>query len=349
MQLDIGNLASRLRECGGNFPRVILINSNEPLLLEEALDAVRPIFAEHGFAERVKHQLERGFDWSALGGAGQTMSLFSQRRLIELRVPKSLDTASTKALTEYCDNPPADDILIVMVALLNKRQRATKWFQAVTVKSWVVDGYEISSEQFPRWLKERIQSRALRVENGVIELLCEQLEGNVLAAAQEVDKLQVLAKEGALTLQLVSESLADQARFDVYALSDMCLQGNLARVLRIKNRLQSEGVEPVIVVWALAREARTLCALAAGLRAGQNKAMLFKQHRIWSKRETLFNGALQRLSLHDCHRILEQVAHLDQTIKGQRTLQVGSAWFQIEQLCAALCVVDSVGNLKAVS
>jgi len=220
---------------------------------------------------------------------------------------------------------------------LDKRQRAAKWVKAIESIGWLADGYDISLQQFPAWLKKRLQKRALRVEAGVVELMTEQLEGNVMAAAQEVDKLQVLAKDGAVTLKLVTESLADQARFDVYALTDGCLLGDFNRVLRIKSRLQSESLEPVIVVWALVREIRVLAAISSGLQQGQNRSMLFKQNRIWNKREPSVNAALNRLTTQTWYELLEQAAHLDQTVKGQRYLEVGSIWYQIEQLCCRLC------------
>lgn len=343
MRIAAQELAKRL-ESGGlaNAPKIVLINGNEPLLLEETLDQLRRALKALGFTERLKYQLEAGFDWSQINGLGQSMSLFSERRALELRVPKSLGAAGTKALTDYCGSPPQDDILVVIMPLLDKRQRQAKWAKVVDGSGWVVDCADISPQQFPQWVKQRIQSRALRVENGVIELLTEQLEGNVLAAAQEIDKLQVLAEDGAVTLQLVNDSLADQARFDVYALADVCLSGDFTRAVRIKTRLQSEGIEPVIVVWALVRDIRTLASIAAGISAGQNKATLFKQNRVWSKREPMVNAALQRLGVETCYELLERVAHLDQTIKGQRYQEVGSLWFQIEEVCAQFCGVDSL-------
>ena len=347
MRVAIDDLAARIAGAGNNLPKLILLNGNEPLLIEEALDGVREALKAQGFSERLKYQLEAGFDWSNLTGAGQAMSLFSERRLIEFRVPKSLGTAGTKALGEYCENPPEDDLLVVLMPSLDKRQRSAKWYKAVEQAGWVCDAWEITAQQFPAWLKKRFQSRALRVESGVIEMMADQLEGNVLAAAQEVDKLQVLAKDGAVTIKLVSASLADQARFDVYALTDACLAGDFNRVLRIKGRLQSEGVEPVIVVWALVREIRVLAAISAGLRTGQNRAMLFKQNRIWSKREPAVNAALQRLDNETCYALLEQAAHLDQTVKGQRYQGVGGLWDQIEQLCAGICDVKLVHTQSA--
>lgn len=337
MRVSLEELAPRLRASGANLPKVILLNGNEPLLVEEALDGAREVLREHGFTERLKYQLETGFDWSSITGVGQAMSLFAERRIVELRVPKALGAPGTKAITEYCQKPAEDDILIILMPGLDKRQRSAKWVSAIESIGWLADGYDISQQQFPGWLKKRIQSRALRVEPGVIDMMVEQLEGNVMAAAQEIDKLQVLASDGAVTLKLLTESLADQARFDVYALTDGCLIGDFPRVLRIKSRLQSEGIEPVIVVWALVREIRVLAAIASGLRQGQNKAALFKQNRIWNKRESAVNAALNRLSSAQWYELLEQVAHLDQTVKGQRYQEVGGLWYQIEQVCANMC------------
>lgn len=337
MRVAIDQLASKLTSCVGDLPKIILINGNEPLLIEEALDQARQVFKQAGFDERVKYQLEAGFDWGQLTGAGQAMSLFSQRRLIEFRVPNKLGLPGTKALTEFCSDPPQDDVLVVIMPLLDKKQRSAKWAKAVDSLGWIVDCYEINAQQFPMWLKQRLQSRSLRVESGVVEMLTEQLEGNVLAAAQEIDKLAVLATDGAVSVQLVSDSLADQARFDVYALTDVCLRGDFNRVLRIKSRLQSEGIEPVIVTWALVRDIRTMAAISAGIEAGQNKAMLFKQNFIWSKREAAANAALQRLPSSKWYQLLARAAHLDQSVKGQRYQEVGPIWHQIEVLCSEIC------------
>ena len=342
MRVPIEQLATRLKSSAGVLPKVVLINGSEPLLIEEALDQAREIFKQAGFNERIKHQLEAGFDWGAVTGVGQAMSLFSERRLIELRVPNKLGAPGTKALTEYCQNPPEDDVLLIIMPLLDKRQRSAKWVQAIESVGWVSDCYEISMQQFPAWLKQRLQNRALRVEAGVIDMLSEQLEGNVMAAAQEIDKLQVLAKDGAVTLKLLTDSLADQARFDVYALTDVCLLGDFNRVLRIKSRLQSEGIEPVIVVWALVREIRAMAAMSAAISSGQSRAQVYKQNRIWSKREPAVNAAIQRLNTQQWYQLLERVAYLDQTVKGQRYDEPGTVWYQIELLCAELCNVNVI-------
>lgn len=338
MRIAIEELGNSLTGQGADhLPKIILLNGNEPLLIEEALDEVRSTLKSFGFAERLKYQLEAGFDWGSVTGVGQAMSLFSERRLVELRVPKSLGAAGTKAITEFCNQPPQDDILVLIMPLLDKRQRGAKWAKLVDNSGWVVDSYDISSQQFPKWLKLRLQSRALRVENGVIDMLAEKLEGNVLAAAQEIDKLQVLAENGAVTLKLLLDSLADQAKFDVYTLTDVCLAGDFSRVIRIKQRLQSEGIEPVIVVWALVREIRLMTSLSAAISSGQNQSAVFKQYRVWSKRESVVAAALRRVATNRWYDLLEKAAFLDQTVKGQRYREVGDLWHQIESLCAAIC------------
>ncbi len=342
MRIPIEQLVNRLKANVDALPKVILINGNEPLLIEEALDQVRDFFKNVGFNERIKYQLESGFDWGKLTGVGQAMSLFSERRLIEFRVPNKLGTPGTKAITEFCQNPPVDDVLVMLMPLLDKRQRSAKWIKAIESIGWVSDCNEISAQQFPAWIKQRLQSRALRVENGVVEMLCEQLEGNVMAAAQEIDKLQVLAQDGAVTLELLSNSLADQARFDVYTLTDVCLMGDFNRALRIKSRLTSEGIEPVIVVWALVREIRALAAISAAISSGQNRSVVFKQNRVWNKREPIVNAALKRIPSSSWYQLLEKAAYLDQTVKGQRYDDVGSLWHQIERICADLCNVKII-------
>ena len=340
MKVAIEDLGRRLKSCeASTLPKIILLNGSEPLLIEEALDECRKQLREKGFSERIKYQVETGFDWSSLTGAGQAMSLFAEQRILELRVPKSLGAPGTKAITEYCNNLPDDDVLIIIMPLLDKRQRSAKWFKTLDAIAWVADSYEIPAQQFPRWIKQRFQSRALRLEAGVAELLSDQTEGNLLAAAQEIDKLQVLAPDGAVTLKLLEQSLADQARFDVYALTDAALSGDFNRDLRIKSRLQSEGVEPGILVWSLVKEVRTIAAITAAESMGHNRSQLYKEHRVWKKREPIIGAALNRLSPQTASEALEQSARLDQTVKGQRYQEAGDIWYQIEQLCARLCSV----------
>lgn len=341
MRVAVEDIGRHLQN--GQLPATILLNGNEPLLIEEALDVIRQQFKSAGITERIRFTSETGFDWSQLNDAGQSMSLFAEKRCIELRLPtgKPGDKGS-KAIVEYCQRAEQEDVLVVISSYLDKRQRQSKWVKALDDKGWVVDCYEIDAARFPGWLKQRLQSRALRVENGVVDLLVHYLEGNLLAAAQEVDKLQVLAKDGAVTLELVKSMLADQAKFNVYMLVDSCLAGDINKSLRMLHSLKNEDVEPVIVVWALAREVRTMASVSSALQRGENKAQLFRNNRIWSKRESCVNAALQRNTSTSWYAMLQDVAKLDQMVKGQRYSQRGGIWHEIESLCLAICSAEPV-------
>ncbi|MEO0367459.1 MAG: DNA polymerase III subunit delta [Pseudomonadota bacterium] len=339
MSLAPQQLATVLKDrlAGGNPPTVVLINGNELLLIEETLDEVRKVLQGSGFEERLSYVLDAHFDWSDIAGGNQTMSLFAQRRALELRVPKSLGAAGTKTVAEIAANE-SEDILLIIMPLLDRRQRQAKWFKTVEQHGLVVDIFDIPSHQLGKWIKQRLQSKALRVEQGVVEQLAALNEGNLLAAAQEIEKLKVLAPDGAVTLALLHECLADQARFDVYTLVDVCLSGQLSRAERIIERLKSEGVEPVIVSWVLVRDIRTLVNITRGLASGESQANLYKQHQVWSKRQALFDSVCARFSYSNALSLLESAANLDRMIKGQaKPEQVHHVWFQIWQLCANLC------------
>ena len=334
----------------GQLPKTILLNGNEPLLIEEALDVIRQQLKAADILERIPFTAESGFDWSSLSDAGQSMSLFAEKRCIELRVPTGRPgDKGSKALVEYCQQPDAEDLLVVISSYLDKKQRQSKWVKALDEAGWVVDCYEIDAAKFPGWIKQRLQSRALRVENGVVDLLVHYLEGNLLAAAQEIDKLQVLAKDGAVNLELVKSTLADQARFNVYMLLDSCLAGDVNKSLRMLASLKNEDVEPVIIVWALAREIRTMTSVASALRRGENKAQLFRSNRIWSKREAAVNAALQRNNTECWYTMLQQVAKLDQVVKGQRYSEHGGVWQEIENLCLAICSAQPIANNQQIA
>ena len=348
MSIPIAQLSASLSSFGeansgktGVIPKLILINGNELLLIEEALDELRKSLKPIGFDERLSYQLEPSFDWNTVTGHGQAMSLFSERRLLELRVPKSLGAQGGKQLAEYCESG-GDDLLVVIMPLLDKRQKQAKWYKTVDARALVVDVYDIAPEHLAGWIKQRLQSRALRVEAGVIEQLAVMTEGNLLAAAQEIEKLKDLSTDGAVTMELLNECLADHARFDVYNVCDVCLAGDFDRAARMLARLQSEGVEPVIMSWALVRDIRALSKAKHALSQGQDQRAVFQANQIWAKRQPIYRAALQRISVEDGYALLADAVKLDQSIKGQPDqIEVGPIWFQINRLCSSLSGFDN--------
>lgn len=335
MQLSVANLDDHLRR--GLAP-AYLVYGDEPLLVNEACDAIRAAAQAGGFTERERHTVESGFDWNALFASSQSLSLFAERRLIELRLPtgKPGETGA-KMLLDMLAQPPADTLLLVVTGKLEKRDREAKWVAAFAEAGATVAIYPIETTQLPAWITRRMRARGLVPGAGVAELLAHHMEGNLLAAAQEIDKLAMSREPGAsVSADDIEDSLSDNARFTVFGLADSCLQGEAAAIERILANLRSEGVEPVLVLWALAREARELTLMAAQIEAGKPLAAVLEAHRVWAKRRPLVSRALKRLTLVRCHALMQRAARADRAIKGRLR---ADPWQELE--CLALGIANA--------
>jgi DNA polymerase-3 subunit delta len=332
MQLSIANLDDHLRR--GLAP-AYLVYGDEPLLVNEACDAIRAAAQAAGFGERERYTVEPGFDWNALYAASQSLSLFAERRLIELRLPtgKPGETGANMMM-DMLAQPSPDTVLLVVAGKLEKRDRETKWVTAIAEAGAVVAIYPVEAAQLPAWITRRMRARGLVPGPGVAELLAHHMEGNLLAAAQEIDKLAMARVAGAtISADDIEDGLGDNARFTVFGLADSCLQGEAATIERILGNLRSEGVEPVLVLWALARETRELTHMAAELEAGKPLAAVLESRRVWAKRRPLVSRALKRLSLARCHDLIQRAARADRAIKGRL---LADPWQELECLALGL-------------
>ncbi|KPK68821.1 MAG: hypothetical protein AMJ84_10550 [Acidithiobacillales bacterium SM23_46] len=332
MQISVANLDDHLRR--GLAP-AYLVYGDEPLLVNEACDAIRAAAQASGFGERERHTVEPGFDWNALYAASQSLSLFAARRLIELRLPSGKPgETGAKMLIDMLAQPALDTVLLVVAGKLEKRDREAKWVTAIAGAGTVVAIYPIDAAQLPAWISRRMRARGLVPGPGVAELLAHHMEGNLLAAAQEIDKLAMSRDQGAVvSADDIEDSLSDNARFTVFGLADSCLQGEAAAIERILGNLRSEGVEPVLILWALAREARELTYMAADLEAGRPLPAVLESRRVWAKRRPLVSRALKRLSLARCHDLLQRAARADRAIKGRLR---ADPWTELECLALGL-------------
>jgi len=335
MQLSVANLDDHLRR--GLAP-AYLVYGDEPLLANEACDAIRAAAQAGGFTERERYTVEAGFDWDALYSSSQSLSLFAERRLIELRLPTGKPgEAGARMLIDMLAQPSPDTLLLIVTGKLEKRDREAKWVSAFAEAGAVVAVYPVEAAQLPAWITRRMRARGLTPGSGVAELLAHHMEGNLLAAAQEIDKLALSREPGAtVSADDIEDSLSDNARFTVFGLADSCLQGEAATIGRILENLRSEGVEPVLVLWALAREARELAHMAAELDAGKPLASVLESRRVWAKRRPLVSRALKRLPLARCHALLQRAARADRAIKGRL---LADPWIEIE--CLALGIANS--------
>lgn len=328
MRLAPGDLTQRLEK---GPPRAILLFGDEPLLIEESARRARDSAHRHGFTERIPLSAESGFEWSRLTGSSRTLSLFSARRFIELRLPTGKPgDAGTQAFVEYCEATDPDVCLLVITGRLDARSKQAKWVKALDDGGWVVEHKALGASQFRGWFQGRLKDKGLTVDGDTIGRLCHFLEGNLLAAAQEIDRMVLFAgPDGHVDAGAVTRGLVDHARFNVYALTDACLAGDIRKALRILSLLRNEGIEPVLVSWALAKELRSLVRIKHGLRHGEQKGRLFKQHNIWSNRAPAVNAALGRLGETRLESLTRQMARCDRVLKGR---EQGLIWHELDVL-----------------
>lgn len=316
--------------------RVTLVFGDEPLLVEEAANDVRAAALVLGFEERLVLTVEPKFDWSRLDEAANSLSLFAARRLIDLRMPGGKPgDAGSQALARFCASAAADTAMLLICGRLDGRTRQAKWFKAIEKAGRLAAQKSVPQHQLPAWIRARARAKGLNIDQDAAMLLTHYTEGNLLATAQEIDKLELLGSEpGAISYDDVAGSITDNARFNVYTLVDHCLAGDAAKAARSLTGLRHEGIEPVIIVWALANQVRTLYGLSRAVAAGRPRAQLFKSFRIWSQRAPLVNSALDRFGERGWAARLQEIARLDRILKGRES---GFIWSSLEQTCLSLC------------
>ncbi|HDS1758170.1 DNA polymerase III subunit delta [Pseudomonas sp. M5] len=318
----------------GALAPVYVVSGDDPLLCQEAADAIRNTARQQGFDERQVFSADASFDWGTLLQAGASLSLFAQRRLLELRLPSGKPgDKGAAALMEYCANPAEDTLLLVSLPKLDGSAQKTKWGKALIegshcqfIQIWPVD-----AQQLPQWINQRLAQAGLSAQRDAVDLIAARVEGNLLAAAQEIEKLKLLADGSQVTVDTVQAAVADSARFDVFGLVDAILNGEAAHALRMLEGLRGEGVEPPVILWALARELRLLAGLSQQFSQGVPLDKAFSQARppVWDKRRPLVSKALQRLSAQRWAQLLQDAQRIDAQIKGQA---VGSPWTGLSRL-----------------
>jgi DNA polymerase-3 subunit delta len=335
MKLSASQLTKHLQ---GSLAPVYAVSGDEPLLCQEATDAIRAACRTQGFGERQVFSAEANFDWGQFLEAGASLSLFAERRLIELRLPSGKPgDKGGGALLEYLARPPEDTVLLLSLPKLDASTQKTKWAKGLIdgAQSQFVQVWPIDVHQLPQWIRQRLSARGLAASPDAVDLIAARVEGNLLAAAQEIEKLKLLSDGAPITVETVQASVADSARFDVFGLIDAALAGEAAHSLRMLDGLHGEGVEPPVVLWALARELRLLAGLAQQHAQGVPLERAFGQVRppVWEKRRPLLGKALQRHSAARWNHLLEDAQRIDAQIKGQAP---GSAWNGLASLCLAL-------------
>lgn len=286
MQLRPHELGQKLQQ---KLLPAYLLTGDEPLQVDEAADLIRSTAKERGFSDRTILEADAKFDWNELGQQADSLSLFAEQRILDLRIPSGKPgTTGSKALVEYAERPPEDTILLLTMPKLERSQRNSKWFKALDKIGGTIQIWPIEGQRLPPWIEQRMRNSGLIPEPGVVTMLSQRIEGNLLAASQEIEKLLLLHGPGIITVEQLEEAVSDSARYDVFKLVDSALQGKAAYCSKILKGLKGEGTPAPVVLWALTREVRMLVELAYAIGKGSSPQQAIAARReIWDKRKQL--------------------------------------------------------------
>ncbi len=311
-----------------------LVSGDEPLLVDEACTRIRQAARTQGYDERQSWQSETSFDWKGWMAGFDSLSLFSTRRLVELRLPTGKPgIEGGKVLEAWANNPPADTLLLITAPKLDKATLGTKWATAMEARGVLLQPAPPPLERLPEWIGERLARHGLKTDRETLLWLAARVEGNLLAAHQEIEKLALLLPPGTMDRDTVRGAVTDVARYDVADLSAAFLKGDPARYCRVLDGLKAEGEALILILAYMGGEVRTLYRIAAGLQRGERLPALMQAARVWDSRQSLIERALQRTNLKQLAQAMRGLSRLDRAAKG---LLREDAWDELKQLGLAL-------------
>jgi DNA polymerase-3 subunit delta len=322
---------------------IYLITGDEPLQLGEIADEIRNAAKQNGFDNREIVSFETGFEWNQLAFMADSMSIFADKKIIDLRLSSgAFGAEGSKALINCCERLSEDTILLITAGKIDSKALKSRWFEAIDKNGLVIQVWPLEGQDLIHWIQNRLHRHGLEAKAEGLQLLAARIEGNLLAAAQEIEKLYVLYGAGSISVQQINEVVADSSRYDVFKLMDTVLSANVSRIIKVLSGLRSEGTASPIVLWALTRDARLLIKIKLALAQGINQETVFKNNNIWDKRKSLINQALKRLSDRDLNEILVTSAFADRQIKGQ---QAGDAWETLLAICLMFASSQHMVNI----
>jgi DNA polymerase-3 subunit delta len=334
MQLAPAQLASHLKQ---GLQALYVLVGDEPLAHRECLDAIRQAARLQGFDERNSLLVERAFNWQQIASYGASISLFASRRLLEINVPSGKPgVEGGKALQALASQPLSDTTVLIILPKLEREAKNSAWFSALEKQAVVINLEEVPASQLPKWIGARLAQQGQQASPATLEFLAHQVEGNLLAANQEVQKLGLLHPAGELSDDAVRQAVLNVSRYDAFQLGEAVLAGDSARTVRILQGLQDEGENAVAVMNPLMWVLRPLLGIKQAELRGENVMQAMTSARIYGERQALVKRALSRLSLRQLEAALQKLADIDKTAKG---VMQGDAWLEISRLCFGLAGV----------
>jgi len=334
MRLAQAQLESHLKQ---GLQALYVLVGDEPLAQRECLDAIRAAARTQSFDERTSLTVERNFNWQQIQNYGQSISLFSSQRLLEINIPNGKPgVEGSKALQTLANQAMPDTTVVIILPALEREAKNSAWFAALEKQAITITLDEVDAAHLPKWIANRLAQQGQQTSAATLDFLAHQVEGNLLAANQEVQKLGLLYPQGELSDATVREAVLNVSRYDAFQLGEAVLAGDAARTVRILQGLQDEGEQAVAVMNPLMWTLRPLVRIKQAEMRGENISNAMTSARIYGDKQSLVKRALARLSLRQLEAALQKLADIDKTAKG---VMLGDAWLEISRLCFGLARV----------
>lgn len=313
---------------------IYLVSSDELLFVTEARNQIIDAATKQGFSEREIMHTETGFQWETFLEALQNKSLFCEKKLIDLRnMTAKFDTKGIEALTKFLSNPSDDLIIIISTQKLTSAQQKSTWFKMIDKAGVYLPIYPLRTQEYPQWIQQRAQSVSLSFTSDAAKLLAQTTEGHLFAASQAIEKCALLYPAETITPEKLIFVISDNTQFTVFDLANALLQGDAKRAIAILSSLKQTGVEPILVLWAVARESRELLEMRYQLEQGASLAQLLS--RVFTIKKPLVQQALQRMTTETLKNAIKKAAMIDRMIKGAKQ---GNPWDALTDVCLRICM-----------
>jgi len=329
MEVRANQLAQHLTK---QLAPIYLVHGDETLIVEESLDHIRSAARKAGHSERIVFDVDSSFSWSDFSAEAQALSLFAEKKIIELRLPSAKVSDKGKALTEFCDSADGDTVVIMRAPRLDKNTQKQAWFKAVDKTGVTTTVWPLKPREIEEWTATHARKQAKSIEYEALQLLLEKTEGNLLATKQEVDKLCLAIEGDQITLETMVNSIADSARYTIFDLSDNCLKGDIPAASSVFNHLRSEGAELLSLSGMIIKEIRTLNTLLHYSQTGSID-QAFQKARVWKNKQGLYRAALNRHNKSKLESLLRAANNLDLSVKGMSNEQ---PWQLFYEICMSL-------------
>ena len=318
------------RHLASGLKPLYVVYGDALLLAIEAADSILSAARKAGYSERETFTVEQHFKWSDIHNSARSLSLFTERKIIDLRIPSGKPgTEGAQALQDYVANLGPDILTLISLPRMDWSAQKTQWFGALQRQGVMITADDIPRNALPRWIAARMKRQEQTADESTLEFLADRCEGNLLAAFQEIQKLALLFPPGPLSFEQIKDAVMDVARYDIFKLSEAMLSGNAARFARVLDGLRAEGTATVLVLWALSEDIRTIGKVLQATQHGVNMGSALREMRVRKDRQGLIENAARRLKPPYIERALMHAARLDKIIKG---LRQGDVWDELMQL-----------------